>query len=168
MWLPIQRSRSSNFVPSYYGRPSGACTWGIVTSNLTVNYMAEGLLIACAVLNELRIPWTDVLTGARVQLNLILRRGWICHISDRGSKASCDRQSRLLSHSHKTWLVRIGPSNEICVRKQRRVNYIRNIIQLTWLYSTQKNKKLSYRLENRASATYFFLAKLISIAHSCL
>ena len=29
-------------------------------------------------------------------------------------------------------------------------------------------KKLSYRLENRASATYFFLAKLISIAHSCL
>jgi len=30
------------------------------------------------------------------------------------------------------------------------------------------NKKLSYRLENRASATYFFVAKLISIAHSCL
>ena len=31
-----------------------------------------------------------------------------------------------------------------------------------------RNKKLSYRLENRASATYFFVAKLISIAHSCL
>jgi len=30
------------------------------------------------------------------------------------------------------------------------------------------NKKLSYRLENRASVTYFFVAKLISIAHSCL
>jgi len=34
--------------------------------------------------------------------------------------------------------------------------------------SKSTNKKLSYRLENRASATYFFLAKLISIAHSCL
>ena len=33
---------------------------------------------------------------------------------------------------------------------------------------TYENKKLSYRLENRASATYFFVAKLISIAHSCL
>ena len=36
------------------------------------------------------------------------------------------------------------------------------------VFKAKYNKKLSYRLENRASATYFFLAKLISIAHSCL
>jgi len=51
---------------------------------------------------------------------------------------------------------------------ERTHSYFLGAKQPCKISSKLNNKKLSYRLENRASATYFFVAKLISIAHSCL
>ena len=54
------------------------------------------------------------------------------------------------------------------VYKQNEALFLILLSSMSVVCYLQYDKKLSCRLENRASATYFFVAKLISIAHSCL
>ena len=60
-----------------------------------------------------------------------------------------------------------GPYYALCF-KTRASFGAHHVVDCTSAYADCREQEAQLPLRNRASATYFFVAKLISIAHSCL